>query len=145
MNAKFNKKIMASLTSVLLLSLSAMASADDTTSGSTSSTTGVTQGTGGNHKWRHKHWEQGKEVRQACAAANGFTLPPKGQRLDPADKTALQACVQTFKQNLQTCTQNAGLSKPQPGEKPSAENIAAFKQCRTTALSEITKNSTSSN
>lgn len=141
MNTRFDRKTSVSLVTALLLSVGTMAFADNSTSGSGSSS-GVTQGTGSRHKGRH-HWKEMKEVREACAQANGITLPTKGSgvQLSSADRTTLRACVTEFRQNVQTCLQNAGVSKPQPGQQPSAADKAAISGCRTQALSEITGSS----
>jgi hypothetical protein len=118
MNVKINRKTIASLAALLLLSLSVAASADDSTAPPS-----------GNHGFWKK---QMLEVREACTNAN-----------PQADRTVIHACVKQFHQNFKACS--AGLAKPEPGQKPTAEQITAFTQCRTTALSEITKGSSSSN
>lgn len=82
-----------------------------------------------------------KKVFEACAQANGITLSVKGSggTLSSADHTALQACVKEYRESVHACVKSAGISKPQPGQKPSAADKAAFKQCGEQALSQITK------
>jgi hypothetical protein len=107
----------------------------DSTSGSASGTPSGTA-TPGQH--RHHHM---KAVIQACAAADGITLPAKGsgEKLSTADKATMHSCVATFKQNMQSCAQAAGVPKPAPGEWSSltADQKSTLKQCKTQALAKV--------
>jgi len=137
MNVQMKKKIMVSLVTGLLLSLSAPTFADNSASPSASgegAPAGASQGPGKEH---HPHWK----VFEACAQANGITLPAKGSggKLSAADHTTVQACVKEFRENVHSCIQSAGISKPQPGQKPSDADKAAFNKCGEQALSQIAK------
>jgi hypothetical protein len=136
MNTKFSKRIMVSLVTGLLLSLSAPTFADNSASGD-GAPAGASQGPGK----KHHHWKKMKKVFEACAQANGITLPAKGsgEKLSSADRTTVQACVKEFRESVRSCVQSAGISKPQPGQKPSAADKAAFKQCGEQAFSQIAK------
>jgi hypothetical protein len=132
MRIRKNKTVLFSVLAIsaaLLFSVSAPVFADS------SSSSGATAP----QVKHHHHHHHMKKVFQACAKANGITFPAKGsgESLSSGDKSTLQACVKEFRQSVQTCAQNAGLSKPQPGVKPSAADKAAFKQCRTQALAGI--------
>jgi len=130
MNVQMNKKIMVSLVAGLLLSLSAPTFADNGASGEGAPA--------GKH---HRHWKEMKKVFEACAQANGITLPAKGsgEKLSSADRTTVQACVKEFRENVHSCIQSAGISKPEPGQKPSDADKAAFKKCGEQAFTQIAK------
>jgi hypothetical protein len=130
MNVQMNKKIMVSVVAGLLLSSSAPTFADNAVSEA-----GVPAGT------HHRHWKEMKKVFEACAQANGITLPAKGsgEKLSSADHTTIHACVKEFRENVHSCIQSAGISKPQAGQPPSDADKAAFKKCGEQALAQIPK------
>ncbi len=118
------------IAAALLLSLNAPSFADDATQAPPAANA-PSEG--------HHHHHHMKKVFEACAKANGITLPAhgSGDSLSSGDRATLHACVKEFRENVHTCLQNAGISKPVPGTKPSDADIAAFKQCGASALAKI--------
>jgi hypothetical protein len=132
MTTLFNKRIWGSLLVTVMVAFSGSAFAD------TSALSGAPSPAPGN-PWHQRHRQEMKQVFEACAKANDITLPAKGSgdTLSTGDRTALHACVKQFHDNMRSCIQKAGVSKPVPGTPPSAADKAAFQQCRVESLGEI--------
>jgi hypothetical protein len=89
---------------------------------------------------KHHHWK--RKVFKECAAANDITLPAKGsgEKLNASDLTAVKACVREFHETMRSCLESSSVSKPVPGQPPTAAEKAAFKSCAEQASQKIAKN-----
>ena len=131
---KLNQGPLASFAVAVLLSIGATSFAADNSS--------PTDGGDGTHQKRHGHFhKEMKKVFESCAKANGVTLPAKGSgdQLNSGDRTAVRACMKQVHETMHTCLQNAGVSRPARGQKPSDATKAAFKSCQASAVASIGK------
>lgn len=131
MTRQIKKSFTAAIAVALLVGAYAYADTSSTDSSSPSTTSSSTA-----PKHHHHHM---RKAFKACAAADGITLPAKGsgQTLSSSDKSEIHSCMQEFHQNMSSCLQDAGVEKPAQGQKPSAAQKAAFKQCETQSIAKI--------
>jgi hypothetical protein len=132
MNHQFKQKTLLVIMAGLLVTLSAPSFAD-TSSAPAASPSSVAK------KHRH-HWK--RKIFKECAAANDITLPAKGsgQKLNASDLTTVKACVKEYHETMRSCIESSSVSKPVPGQPPTAEQKAAFKSCAEQASAKISKN-----